>query len=241
MSCVAENPFSFLLRRKEENENYSVVGLVENTISKTTEDSIFSHLEKLQFRGGETSFGAIPREQLWFNCCGEEFGRRAGWKDSENMRWKSCAFDDYLLEVCRIVQSRFDEYRLSDIPGVKAAIFDSLLANKYTGPRSSIKPHRDSEEVFGDNPSVMILSVGYPREIIFKRIIYNREKLKSIKNDKLFEGCREFKIMLPSGSILFMGGETQKYYSHEIQKVDPKTEDSVCDDSIRYSLTFRQY
>jgi hypothetical protein len=239
MSMTDENPFSFLLRRKEDNGNYSVVGLAEHAISKKTEDSIFDYLQGLQFRGGDTSFGAIPREQLWFNLCGEEFGRRAGWKDSENMRWKSCAFDEYLLKVCGIIQAKFNDYMLDAIPGVQCAVFDSLLANKYIGPRSSIKPHRDSEEVFGDNPSVMILSVGCPREIIFKRIIYNQKKLKSIKNDKIFGGCREFKIMLPSGSILFMGGETQKYYSHEIQKVD--TDSLVDDEDVRYSLTFRQY
>ena len=86
----------------------------------------------------------------------------------------------------------------------------------------------------------------------FKRIIYNREKLKSIKNDNSFGGCKEFKIRLPPGSILFMGGETQKYYSHEIQKIDQDISrgsssssssyvDEVSNDAIRYSLTFRQY
>ena len=236
--------FSFLLQRKEENGNHSVVCLAENAISESYRCEIFDYLQSLTFRGGETSFGAIPREQLWFNKCGEEFGKRAGWKDSDNMRWKSCEFDSYLSNICDIIQERFNEYKLSSIDGVKDAMFDSVLVNKYVGPRSSIKPHRDSEDVFGENPSVMILSVGCPREIIFKRIIYNPEKLKSIKMDKTFEGCREFRIMLPVGSILFMGGETQKYYSHEIQKIPCDgefTEREGEDYYIRYSLTFRQY
>ena len=243
---AAVTPFSFLLQRKEENGNYSVVGLAENAISSECTDSIFKYLQSMQFCGGITSFGAIPREQLWFNACGEDFGFRAGWKDTENARWKSYDFDDSLQSICDIIQNKFECYRLNSIPGVQNAKFDSVLANKYCGPRTSIKPHRDSEEVFGDNPTVMILSIGCPREIIFKRIIYNPEKVKSIKNDKTFSGCREFRIMLPSGSILFMGGETQKYYSHEIQKIS--YEEDLCEfteespeDYIRYSLTFRQY
>ena len=208
-------PFSFLLQRKEDSGNYSVVGLAENAITEDMRDVVFEYLQGREFCGGETSFGAIPREQLWFNMCGEDFGVRAGWKDTENARWKSCVFDETLRGICDLVQDKFESYGLAGIPGVQNAVFDSVLVNKYVGPRTSIKPHRDSEEVFGDNPTVLILSIGCPREIIFKRIIYNPEKLKSIKMDKTFNGCREFKIRLPPGSILFMGGETQKYYSHE--------------------------
>ena len=240
--CFGRAPFSFLLQRKEDSGNYSVVGLDENAISDEMRDFVFEYLQSRKFCGGETSFGAIPREQLWFNTCGEDFGLRAGWKDTENARWKSCVFDETLRGICGLVQDKFASYGLASIPGVQNANFDSVLANKYVGPRTSIKPHRDSEEVFGDNPTVMILSVGCPREIIFKRIIYNPEKLKSIKMDKTFNGCREFKIMLPPGSILFMGGETQKYYSHEIQKmVSDEEAHDMPSDLIRYSLTFRQY
>lgn len=237
-----ENPFSFVLQEKENNDQYSIVGLIKDAFSIEQSQNIFEHLQTLEFRKGETSFGAIPRDQIWFNKCGEDFGKRAGWKNSDNLRWKSCPMDTYLDNICKQVQIKFDNYKLDRISGVNASRFDSILANKYVGDRSSIKPHRDSEEVFGNNPTVMILSVGYPREIIFKRIIYNPKKLKSIKIDKDYNGCSEFRIKLSPGSLLFMGGETQKYYSHEIQKLTHSTENtSESTDNIRYSLTFRQY
>ena len=237
-----ENPFSFVIQEKESNNQYSIVGLIKDAFTTEESQDIFNHLQTLEFRKGETSFGAIPRDQIWFNKCGEDFGKRAGWKNSDNLRWKSCPMDSDLENICQQVQTKFNSYNLHNIPCVNASIFDSILANKYVGGRSSIKPHRDSEEVFGNNPTVMILSVGCPREIIFKRIIYNPEKLKSIKIDKEYIGCSEFRITLPTGSLLFMGGETQKYYSHEIQKLshssESKTEQT---NDIRYSLTFRQY
>jgi len=237
-----ENPFSFVIQEKESNDQYSIVGLIKDAFTTEESQYIFEHLQTLEFRKGETSFGAIPRDQIWFNKCGEEFGKRAGWKNSDNLRWKSCPMDSYLDNICEKVQTKFNSYKLDYISGVNASRFDSILANKYVGGRSSIKPHRDSEEVFGNNPTVMILSVGYPREIIFKRIIYNPEKLKSIKIDKEYNGCSEFRITLPAGSLLFMGGETQKYYSHEIQKLTHSLEsESEQTDNIRYSLTFRQY
>lgn len=237
-----ENPFSFVIQEKESNNQYSIVGLIKDAFTTEESQNIFNHLQTLEFRKGETSFGAIPRDQIWFNKCGEEFGKRAGWKNSDNLRWKSCPMDSDLENICQQVQTKFNSYNLHNIPGVNASIFDSILANKYVGGRSSIKPHRDSEEVFGNNPTVMILSVGCPREIIFKRIIYNPEKLKSIKIDKEYIGCSEFRITLPTGSLLFMGGETQKYYSHEIQKLTHSSESETKQtNNIRYSLTFRQY
>ena len=244
MNDIPTDNFTFILQHREKNGNYSIVGLAENAISADMVQSIFSHLESLTFQGGVTSFGEIPREQLWINSCGEDFGVRAGWKDVDNPRWKAHPFDGYLRGICALVQLKFASYGLHMIDGVCDAKYDSLLGNKYRGLGDSIKPHRDSEEVFGNNPSVMIVSVGYPREMIFRRIIYNKEKLKSIKIDKTFDGVREFSVTLPSGSILFMGGEVQKYYSHEIRKV--RTESDRADSSpdvnlVRYSLTFRQY
>ncbi len=238
----SENPFSFVIQEKENNGQYSIVGLIKDAFTPEKSQDIFDHLETLEFRKGQTSFGAIPRDQIWFNKCGEDFGKRAGWKNSDNLRWKSCPMDEYLDNICKKIQTKFNSYKLDGISGVNASSFDSILANKYVGGRSSIKPHRDSEEVFGNNPTVMILSVGCPREIIFRRIIYNPEKIKSIKIDKEYTGCNEFRITLPAGSLLFMGGETQKYYSHEIQKLTHSDENNdESSHNIRYSLTFRQY
>mgnify|MGYP001274929507 CR=1 FL=1 len=114
-----ENPFSFVIQEKESNDQYSVVGLIKDAFTTEESQDIFNHLQTLEFRKGETSFGAIPRDQIWFNKCGEEFGKRAGWKNSDNLRWKSCPMDSYLDNICQQVQTKFNSYKLDNIPGVK--------------------------------------------------------------------------------------------------------------------------
>ena len=55
--------------------------------------------------------------------------------------------------------------------------------------------------------------------------------MNSIKEDK--ENREELRIPLKEGSMFVMAGAVQKYFSHEIPKVDNK--------DIRYSLTFREF
>ena len=59
------------------------------------------------------------------------------------------------------------------------AIFDMLLLNKYRGLGDSIKPHRDSETILVTNLTVLILSIGCSREIIFQEgILYDPNNLE---------------------------------------------------------------
>ena len=236
-----------ILKNREENGNYSVVTLTNNVLNAKQQAGLFDYLETMEFYGGKTSFGDIPREQMWVHDGGGNFGDRANWSDLENPRWIARMYTPPLYTIQRDVQTWFSNAFADYAKGVKGdAIFDSILMNKYRGFGDSIKPHRDSEEIFGDNPSVVILSLGCPREIIFHRIIYDKQNPNSMKRDNIFEGKRSFKVSLPSGSVLVMGGEVQKYYSHEIKKV--KNHDRVVSGGggglggdIRYSLTFRQY
>jgi alkylated DNA repair dioxygenase AlkB len=235
-----------ILKNREENGNYSIITLSENVLDSEQQAALFHYLETMEFYGGKTSFGDIPREQMWVHDGGGNFGDRANWTDLENPRWVARMYTPTLYSIQRDIQSWFtrgavwcagDGFR-SD------AIFDSILMNKYRGFGDSIKPHRDSEEIFGDNPSVVILSIGCPREIIFNRIIYDKKNPNSMKSNNTFEGVRTFRILMPSGSVLVMGGEVQKYYSHEIKKVkdhDRLVSSGGFGGDIRYSLTFRQY
>ena len=232
----------FMIRHRENNGNDSVVCLAENAFSSCLYARWMEYLATTELYGGQTSFGEIPRLQRYSCDGGEFFGMRAGWKDDGNDRWIARKYDDGLLEIQSFVQSYFDTHiSPMNIPGVISGImFDSCLANYYRSVKDSIKPHRDSEVIFGDNPTVMILSFGLPREIIFERILYDKDNLNSIKKDKTFcGGQKTTRIMMPARSILFMGGEVQKYYSHEIKKVfcDVLPED----EGSRHSLTFRQY
>lgn len=234
-----------ILKNHEKNGNYSVVTLTENVLEAKQQAELFDYLETMEFYGGKTSFGDIPREQLWVHDGGGNFGDRANWSDLENPRWVARMYTPPLYSIQRDIQSWFSNAFAGADAGIREkAVFDSILMNKYRGFGDSIKPHRDSEEIFGDNPSVVILSIGCPREIIFHRIIYDKQNPNSMKRDNMFEGKRSFKVSLPSGSVLVMGGEVQKYYSHEIKKVkdhDLMVSGGALGGDIRYSLTFRQY
>ena len=87
-------------------------------------------------------------------------------------------------------------------------------------------------DLFGPEPFICILSLGAPREIVFKRRSYNPKNPKSLRLDTQAKhlGC---KFCLEEGSLLIMSGATQKYYQHEIIKEDIEEE--------RWSMTFRHF
>lgn len=243
------NPKTIINVVEDGGAGHSLVAISENVFDRKKLAEWRRHLDHMTFYGGTTSFGDIPREQAWFYDGGGNFGDRVHWKDKHNDRWISRNYSDVLRDIQSQVQTYHDEFVfggvIGDLPGIRHDTFDSCLINKYRGLGDSIKPHRDSETVFGNNPSVAILSIGCTREIVFQRILYNKSRLNSIKRDQAFDGQQTIRITMPSGSILFMGGETQKYYSHEIKKVnvDPVSSKKHVDreDFVRYSLTFRQY
>lgn len=107
--------------------------------------------------------------------------------------------------------------------------------NKYRDGNDSIKPHRDSEEIFGENPVVVILSIGAARTLTFRRIIYDEENLHLIQPETNPAMAQEFSVEMQEGSIVIMAGALQKYYSHEITKVN----EEKC--KTRYSMTFRNF
>lgn len=240
--------YSTIINHKETNGNHSLVTLATNVVDAKVLTEWTEKLDGMTFYGGKTSFGDIPREQSWFYDDGGNFGDRVGWKDPDNPRWIARKYNETLLDIQQYVQGYVDTTVFSNdicaddtCAGVRRDVFNSILANKYRGGGDSIKPHRDSEIVFGNNPSVAILSIGCTREIIFERILYDEDRINSIKRDKSFDGEMSIKVTLTSGSVLFMGGEVQKYYSHEIKKVRNSDGDIDGGGGVRYSLTFRQY
>ena len=180
--------------------------------------------------GGMSSFGkAIPRLQKWHQMEGKYFSPT--WRDC-HPRWQSFPYDDTLLKM----QSRINQetnslmYNYPDYTGVT---FNSCLLNYYRDGNDSIKPYSDSISVFGPDPTIAILSIGETRDIYFKRKKLNDKCPQSLRLDQKTRHLNS-KITLEEGSLLIMAGATQRYYLHEI----PKVEDEK---GARYSLTFRQY
>jgi len=221
-----------ILNKKEVNNDTSIIAVHRNVITKTGTIFLKNYLDSIQnFKSGSSSFGEIPRLQKWYNESGEYFSKT--WQDQSNPRWISCPYEPELKTIQKHIQSYFNNcIPLQSLHNVTQTSFNSCLLNKYRDGMDSIKPHRDSEEIFGNNPTVAVLSFGSPRELVFRRIIYNKNKIHSIKPDKA--NPEDFSVKLDSGSLLFMCGSVQKYYSHEIIKNKDVYEP-------RYSMTFRQY
>lgn len=183
-----------------------------------------------EFRGGMSSFGkAIPRLQRWYQMDGHYFSPT--WRD-KYPRWESFQYDDTLLEIQNKINLTTN-HLLSDFNYLEKPTFNSCLINYYRDENDSIKPHSDSVEVFGNYPTIAIMSIGETREIYFKRKLLNKKCPDSLRLDNQNKHLNS-KLSLENGSLLIMAGATQKYYLHEIPKVTEKK-------TGRYSLTFREY
>ena len=243
---------------KSDKHHRSIVATCENAISKKNILWIREYLDGItDFRGGMTSWGkAIPRLQKWYGSA--YFGEH--WKDLNNPRWMPCAYEPELVAIQEMMQARMDECVVACKLGISRATrrtrgrracrfgryghfkmlnkktpLNSCLMNKYRDGADSIKPHRDSEEIFGENPVVVILSIGAARTLTFRRIIYDEDNLHLIQPETDSALAHEFSVEMTEGSMVIMAGALQKYYSHEITKVV----DVEC--QTRYSMTFRNF
>jgi alkylated DNA repair dioxygenase AlkB len=102
---------------------------------------------------------------------------------------------------------------------------NSVLINYYENGKIIIPKHRDNEEIFGDNPVIIVLSLGSSRTLRFSRVEPNVSSMKVIGHT--------IDIELKPKSVLIMKGTTQKYFCHELLLSDSKLP--------RYSMTFRNH
>ena len=161
----------------------------------------------------------VTRTQKWYDIERRYFCD--AWKN-RYARWRSFEYPAALMDL----QAQMQEFITNNL-GTKMhlPIINSCLINKYTNGDDFIAPHRDTPASFGDAPTIVNVSFGATRKIVFKRI---HQDLKPDKHN----ADKNFEITLKSGSIMIMGGETQKYFSHEI----PKDDTTQC----RISCTFRE-
>ena len=185
-----------------------------NFLPENLRRRVLDYLESTQFRGGENSNGKdIPRRQLWFQRDNRYFCEK--WYN-RFPRWESNTYTEVLDELENFVQDKINillKNKDTNIPHL-----NSILINKYRDGKDSIRPHRDSSVSFGEEPTIIVISLGSTRDLVFKKN----------GSDK-----SEFKFTMADNSFFIMGGGSQKYFTHEIPKTD------AC--GTRYSLTMREY
>ena len=118
---------------------------------------------------------------------------------------KSQPLENNLLKLLEIINNKF------------TADFNGILINKYQDGNDYIGKHSDDEKNLG-NIGVISISYGGTRKFRIRN-----------KNGK-----RVMDINLESGSIIHMGGDFQKEFTHEIP-IEKKVK------SERYSFTFRKH
>lgn len=103
---------------------------------------------------------------------------------------------------------------LKELTGTR---FNTALANLYRDGNDSVSWHADDERELGDRPLIASLSLGASRKFRMRR-----------KDDH----AQRFELTLTHGSMLVLGGDTQRYWDHCV----PKTRRPV---SPRINVTFR--
>ncbi len=104
------------------------------------------------------------------------------------------------------------------IASISEAEFTSVLLNLYRDGKDSNGWHADNEKELGKNPIIASLSFGENR---FFHLKHRRNK-----EDRL-------KVLLKSGSLLLMEGNTQEHWLHQIAKIARPI-------GPRINLTFRK-
>lgn len=207
--------------------NKSVFIYISNVLKSSHSSLIQQWLESHTYIDGRCVSGReIPRQQLWFQK--ERHYFCSAWK-SRYERWESQEhYPDILDKLSDQLSERIQPILKThgyEVPGI-----NSCLINKYRDGNDSIRAHRDTHLSFGETPIIIGYSIGSSRILRVKRL-HNPDISKSLK--VLKQSDEHIDFILESNSLFVMGGHSQKYFSHEI----PKMED--CGE--RYSLTFREF
>lgn len=159
-----------------------------NWLKKEDADRLLPHfVEQLKWTQPDiTLFGKtmkVPRQQAWYGDKGSEYSY-------SGMLMKPLMWEPQLFALKGFCEQSCNTR------------FNSVLANLYRHGQDSMGMHSDDEPELGQNPIIASVSLGEPRDFIFKHK----------QNDD------KHKLALEHGSLLIMRGSTQKYWRHGINK-----------------------
>ena len=209
--------------------NKSVFVYKSNMFDEPFKSKLLEFVQKQAYRDGRCVSGReIPRKQLWFQKDGKYFCD--SWKNRYD-RWESAEeYPEILEEITNKIYNCDEVISALKNNSIEIPKINSCLINKYRDGDDSIRAHRDTHLSFGDFPVIVGISLGDSRVLRVRRL-HNPELYKSMKVQK--DSDEHIDFLLEDNSIFVMAGYSQKYFSHEI----PKMEDKEC----RYSLTFREF
>ena len=200
---------------KEKNDKDSIFIYIPNFLKKNKIKKLYNNLNLIKDYKENHNFNhtKIIRLQKWYHTNNKYFCPK--WKYKYD-RWISHNYELFLLDIQNEIQNKIQNKINFNLNNQQIPKINSLLLNKYRNGQDTIRPHQDTKLTFGEYPTILGLSIGEKRDIIFT----------NIKNKK------KFNFTLESGSLFIMAGSSQKYYTHEIPKTNSQNH--------RYSLTFRE-
>lgn len=214
---------------KEKDGSFSYFYYIPNFLN-TSYVSILTHwLEAMDDFNENKNYNedAVIRYQKWYQKHKQYFCDQ--WK-TKYKRWDAFSYDDILTDLEEHIINRLHSDHYKDI-GIDIPNVNSVLIQKYINGHHYISAHRDTDKSFGYTPTILNLSLGDSRDIIFKRVIYNGSNKKMSKLDKE-HSCLNMKFTLEEGSLLIMAGQSQQHWTHQVDREEDK--------GLRYSLTFRE-
>ena len=214
---------------KINNDSDAIFIYVPNFLKTIESELLMNELDTLTFlENYNFDSTKIVRLQKWFHKDDKYFC--SSWKKRYD-RWNSHKYKEFILKIENKIILFLDKlYPIINNSDLKKVTINSCLINKYRDGNDYIAPHNDTALSFGEYPTIIGLSLGDKRKILFKKII-NDETKKNKKLDK--KNPCVFDFTLDSNSLFIMAGSSQKYFTHEILKSDS--------DMHRYSLTFREH
>ena len=114
------------------------------------------------------------------------------------------------------------------------SIFNFCLINRYNDGKDKVGFHKDDERDLVDNSSIVGVSFGATRDIIFKHqdLVSNSKKNKHNDNEDNSNQIKTVKISLKNGSLIVMRHPTNSFWYHSIPK-------RANINRVRISLTYR--
>ncbi len=216
---------------QEDNYSNSIFCYIPNVLSLKEQKNLLNYINNnnnFKYNPSYTN-SKNGRLQKWFQEDKKYFCPK--WKKHYNW-WCSFEYDKTIKYLQNIIQTFINTNKIINKYNIKKPKINSCLLNKYRNGNDYISPHRDTILSFGEEPTIIGLSLGQTRQINFKRVIINNYS-KSLSNLDKNKQDLNFSFELESGSIFIMAGSSQRFFSHSIPKSNTH--------NIRYSFTFREF
>lgn len=130
---------------------------------------------------------------------------------------------------------------------------NSVLVNKYRSEKDRLSFHTDDEVEFGPQPTIVSVSLGFPRTFTVKRMTnkmrqnyWTGAKAKQRRRTREFIEDPDYKreqyqFQLGAGDLMIMAGSMQEFWEHGVLKEEKKNKAEDIRPAFRYNLTFRSY